>query len=375
METLERSGRFDYAVISVATSARDKASVRILDPRSWRRGVRIVEQEVSGIQSRHVGAQFTELEVQRYRPRNLLTNLLNEYDLIQVVSGTPPLMLVAANSNRPKALLVASRTTVERATLLKQAKGLSALLRRPMAQIVSRMEADALHKAEVVFVLNKWMEEYVAKEIGADRTVFAPPGIDTNFWQPKSYQPDGYILCVGRLADPRKNIPLLLTAYRRLLDINGSAPRLVLAGRTDISADTRAQLVRLGLSDFVEVIINPSIERLRSIYQDAALFALSSDEEGLGLVILEAMACGIPVVSTDSGGPATLIDNQVTGLMTPVGNADALADVMQRLLADPERRRQMGEAGRKRAEQKLSQDVMGSLYLAKYDELLQGRAR
>ena len=87
------------------------------------------------------------------------------------------------------------------------------------------------------------------------------------------------------------------------------------------------------------------------------------------------MACGIPVISTDSGGPATLIDEHATGLMTPVGDADALADAMQTLLREPVRRRKMGEAGRQRAEQRFSLDVMGNLYLAKYDELLRGTAR
>jgi len=374
METLERSGRFEYDVISVATSAHDEASVRILDPRSWRRGIRVIEQQMNGVKARHVGAQFTELETQRYRPRKTLTNLLDKYDLVQVVSGTPPLMHVTAHSTMPKALLVASRTTVERATVLKQAKGLSALFRRLMAHAVSRMEADALRTADVVFVLNKWMEEYAIKEISAARTIFAPPGIDTAFWWPQPYQPDGYILCVGRLADPRKNIPLLLTAYRQLLDMSDTAPRLVLAGRTAPSADTMAHLEQLGLSDRVEIIVNPSLERLRSIYQHAAMFVLSSDEEGLGLVILEAMACGIPVVSTDSGGPATLIDNHVTGIMTPVGDAEALANTMRELLADPKRRAQMGEAGRKRAEHELSLEATGDLYLAKYDELLQSKA-
>lgn len=375
MESLERSGRFDYDVISLSTSASDEASVRILAPRSWLRGVRVIEKEMNGITLRHVGAQFTELEIQRYRPRKTLTNLLNNYALIQVVSGISPLLLAAADCKKPKALLVASRTMVERAAFLKQDKGLPGLLRRSMTHVISRMEAKALQEADVVFVLNQWMKEYVSQEIGLERTIFAPPGIDTEFWHPATYRPDGYILCVGRLADPRKNLLLLLSAYRRLLDRNGSTPKLMFAGRTAPTADTKAQIEQLGLRNFVEIIVNPSPEQLRAIYQNAALFVLSSDEEGLGLVILEAMACGIPVISTDSGGPATLIDEHATGLMTPVGDADALADAMQTLLREPVRRRKMGEAGRQRAEQRFSLDVMGNLYLAKYDELLRGTAR
>lgn len=375
MESLERSRRFDYDVISLSTSACDEASVRILDPRSWWRGVRIVEKDLNGVTLRHVGAQFTELEIQRYRPRKTLTKLLNNYALIQVVSGISPLLLATADCTKPKSLLVASRVMVERAAFRKQDKGLSGLLRRPITQVVSQMEAKALHEADLVFVLNQWMKEYVTQEIGVQRTIFAPPGIDTEFWHPALYQPDGYILCVGRLADPRKNLPLLLSAYRRLLDGNSNAPKLMFAGRTEPTVDAKAQIEQLGLRNFVEIIVNPSPEQLRSIYQNAALFVLSSDEEGLGLVILEAMACGIPVISTDSGGPATLIDEHVTGLMTPVGNVDALAVAMQTLLRDPVRRRSMGEAGRQRAEQRFSLDIMGNLYLAKYDELLRGTAR
>ncbi|MCA9334676.1 hypothetical protein KC953_00860, partial [Candidatus Saccharibacteria bacterium] len=56
METLDRSGRFDYDVISVATSAYDRASVRILDPRSWRGGVQVIEQRMNDVKARHVGA-------------------------------------------------------------------------------------------------------------------------------------------------------------------------------------------------------------------------------------------------------------------------------------------------------------------------------
>ena len=64
-------------------------------------------------------------------------------------------------------------------------------------------------------------------------------------------------------------------------------------------------------------------DELVELYRGAALLALSSDEEGLGLVILEAMASGIPVVSTACGGPQTSVVDGETGFLTPVGDAAA----------------------------------------------------
>ena len=86
--------------------------------------------------------------------------------------------------------------------------------------------------------------------------------------------------------------------------------------------------------------------------------------------MLEAMASGLPVVSTDCGGPATSVLQGVTGFLTPVGNAVALACAMERLLADPDLARRMGETGRQRAVEWFSLRVTGSAFLDVYDRLL-----
>ena len=100
------------------------------------------------------------------------------------------------------------------------------------------------------------------------------------------------------------------------------------------------------------------------------MFVLSSKEEGLGLVVLEAMASGLPVLSTRCGGPEGLVVEGVTGYLTPVGDAHALAARMKGLLDDVVLRRSMGERARRMAEEKFSLETAGRVIIESYDGLL-----
>src|SRR5262249_4564709 len=93
-------------------------------------------------------------------------------------------------------------------------------------------------------------------------------------------------------------------------------------------------------------IDSPGADALVALYQRAAVFALSSDEEGFGMVVLEAMACGIPVVSTSSGGPDSIVRDGLDGFLVPVGDAAALSDRLERLIVDDVLNRRRGAAPR-----------------------------
>ena len=84
------------------------------------------------------------------------------------------------------------------------------------------------------------------------------------------------------------------------------------------------------------------------------------------VAILEAMAAALPVVATTVGGNAEVVEDGRTGILVPARDPEALAGAMADLLASPERRRALGDAGRARAEQRFAFERMMSMYLAAY---------
>ena len=142
--------------------------------------------------------------------------------------------------------------------------------------------------------------------------------------------PGKRIITVGTLK-PVKNQALLLNAFTRLDDPEAC---LMLLGQGQLEADLRQQAQALGIADrvvFAGFHLDPT-----PFYLSADLFVLSSDYEGFGNVIVEALACGLPVVSTDCpSGPAEILEGGRYGHLAPVGDAPALANAMRKALAEP----------------------------------------
>jgi len=113
---------------------------------------------------------------------------------------------------------------------------------------------------------------------------------------------------------------------------------------------------------------------LVALYQSATVFVLPSDEEGLGIVLLEAMACGVPVVSTCSGGPDGIIKDGKNGYLVPLDDEVALSTRLEHLLTDFALNRAIGRAGRLTVEQDYSEQVTGQAFLNIWDRLLAGES-
>jgi glycosyltransferase involved in cell wall biosynthesis len=365
-----RSGRYEPHLISLAVSASDDNSVRLLSPASWWRGARITAERLGDIPYLHVGSRGAELEPLRYRPRPALTELLDAFDLVQLVAGSPALAHVARDVRIPVALQCATMVKVERRALLGGA-GVGTAWRRLMTALVARMDETGLQHADVVLVENAWMHERVASAIGSERVRFTPPGIDTSVFRPDGEPDARIVLAVGRLDDPRKNIPLLIEAFAIARRQLGPDVRLILAGERPPASDATELVDKLGIADAVDVRLSLSVEDLAATYRRAAVFALSSDEEGLGIVVLEAMASGAPVVCTRCGGPETSVLHGETGFLVPIGDVRAFADALVTLLANRELRQRMGEAARAHVEQTFSLQRTGDAFIRAYDEVLE----
>ena len=160
------------------------------------------------------------------------------------------------------------------------------------------------------------------------------------------------VVAVGRLVE-KKGFPDLLRACRAL------APpfRLRIYGDGPQRAELLALRDELGLREEVELMGEVDGEGVLEAYRRADLFALApcvtadGDRDGVPNVIVEAMACGLPVVATRAGGVGEIVRHGVNGLLSEPGDVDALARNLSELLADPARRRVLGEAGRATVEE------------------------
>ncbi|HXD72124.1 MAG TPA: glycosyltransferase [Vicinamibacterales bacterium] len=150
------------------------------------------------------------------------------------------------------------------------------------------------------------------------------------------------IVSAGRLAEA-KNFPLLIEAMalvRRRLP----AARLFILGQGEQEPQLREQIASLGLTDAVTLC---GFQRNPWKYiARADVFALTSRYEGFGNVLIEAMACGVPVVVTSSPGPLEIVRDGVDGLIVPEHTAAAVASALESVLTDERRRASMAAAAR-----------------------------
>ena len=365
---LGESGQYEPDVVCLATSASDSHSTMLRKPWTWLQEPVVERKEDRGMPYLHVGARFTELEYQRYRPRRPLESVLARFDVLQFVAGAAPWVETAAPIDKPKCLWVATTIAGDRAARAATPLSMRRMWSSVMTRVAHRYEQRALRHCDSILALSPYTVRSLAPMV--DREVsLAPCGVDTTVFHP-AYEdrPDRYILCVARLFDPRKNVAMLLRAYSEIAKKNPSVPDLVLVGEP-LSPEGAAMLRKLGIENRVRLQGPTHGDALADTYRGAMMFVLPSDEEGLGIVILEAMATGLPVVSTASGGPEAAVADGVSGFLTPVRNQSALESAMEKLIADAAMRDAFGKEGRRIAEKRFSIPATGQIFLDQYRRL------
>ena len=183
---------------------------------------------------------------------------------------------------------------------------------------------------------------YLRTVVGVDpaKVVLCRHGVRLDRFTPGGRDPEpGRILAVGRLVT-KKGFDVLIEATA-LLARRGVDFRLDIVGGGPLREQLTGQVSSLGLTERVALHGARAQPELLEFYQRASLFALvpsvqpDGDRDGVPNVILEAMACGIPVVASAISGIPEVIEHEVTGILVPPGDPEALSYGLERLLADP----------------------------------------
>ncbi len=151
------------------------------------------------------------------------------------------------------------------------------------------------------------------------------------------------ILCVGRLSREKGHL-ILLDALARLRD-RGCVARLTLIGDGPMRAMIEDRIRTLKLGDLVTLTGSLAPEAVAVYYRQTDVLALASFSEGVPVVLMEAMAHGLPVVASRVGGIPELVEHDVSGLLVAPGDADELADALKRVITEPDLAIRLGQAG------------------------------
>jgi len=197
-------------------------------------------------------------------------------------------------------------------------------------------------------------------------------GIDTDAFHPSSdgrAEQEKRLLFVGG-SNPRKGIDLVIEAFAH---VHRRHPQvsLDLLGGWDWRAQ-KGEAVRLGISTRIHFHPYVPHEDMPAYYRRAYAFLAPTRAESFGIASAEAMACGIPIVSTRTGAVPELIDDGVHGILVPANDTRALAEAILELLNDPRRADEMGQAGRRRAQRNFSWDVIMPSWEALFEQLSAG---
>ena len=191
-------------------------------------------------------------------------------------------------------------------------------------------------------------KEFFTKKIQKKSKIILNPINDKYIGVPEPAERRKTVVQSGRLVD-FKNQLLLIDAF---VKVHEKHPDYTLEIYGGDSHDGTKELLEKSIAENQAeeyVHLMGASDELEKKLNDAALFAFSSDWEGLPNALMEAMALGLPVVATDCpcGGPATLIENEKNGLLVPIKDADALAAGMNRLIEDRDFAEKLGREARK----------------------------
>jgi colanic acid/amylovoran biosynthesis glycosyltransferase len=245
----------------------------------------------------------------------------------------------------------------------------------PGCEAYAAQLAQSFRRVQAVHCVSQQILEQ-ACQVGLEREkgVVVYTAVDTEFFRPRDVKPvisDSKIrlITVGG-AMWRKGYEYLLLAVAHLHQA-GYPVQLDIVDENGPERDRIAFTTRdLGIEDHVKMLGKLSSEGVRSALWEGDIFVLPSLSEGLSNAVVEAMSCGLPVVTTDCGGMREAVTNGVEGFVVPTRDPVTMADAIALLIQRPELRPKMGKAGRAKVLKTFTLDRQADEFLALYQRVL-----
>ncbi|MFC1962411.1 glycosyltransferase family 4 protein [Chloroflexota bacterium] len=273
-----------------------------------------------------------------------------DYDFIHAVSdGLPSLVAATAKKLRGKPYLI----TIQGGTITPDyRKNLS-------GRIAAKLQQWSFRNADAVHVISRKLREQ-AKQLSARNPIVIPNGVDASIFRPMNKsglrkthgfsQDENIIIGVARLI-PRKGIDYLIRATAKVAEHLPNL-RLLIIGDGIQRANLEKLILKAGLGNKAQILGLVSHEQVPQYLNMADVFVIPSLFEPLGIVTIEAMACGIPVIGTNVDGIPDIVEDGKNGILVPPGDDEQIAEALMTLLSDEDTRNKLAQEGLETVKQK-----------------------
>jgi phosphatidylinositol alpha-1,6-mannosyltransferase len=348
---------------------------------------------------RHIAAVMSEYAVGHKLECRLLS-LNDSPELHRMMVGNREFVFTGSARGKARFSVAAAQAARRRATLIVAghpflapvAQGAKLFARRAKSIVwahglevwepLSALRRRALRNADLIITPTKNTAAQIAnqQEVPEERIRILPWALDPQFETlitskkrpalPANFPAGRVILTVGRWCEDEryKGMDTLITALPRLLT-EWPDVQLVAVGEGNDQGWLEQIAEGRGVQRHVHFLTGLSYSEIAACYEACEIFALPSRGEGFGLVYLEAMACGKPVIGGAHGGAPEVVEDGKTGYLVQHGDAGQLATSLETLLADPTLAQEMGASGRERVEREFRFNVFAKTLKKIFREL------
>ena len=314
-----------------------------------------------------IGAWLPELEFTHYLATSHWRTLMDGCDAHVMVSGNILAATPYWQTGRPYLAWVATDWAGDRKDRTRNFSWPRKLLDKTVnGPVIKQLEKKLLKSGRILA-----LSEYTAKTLAAiagteDRPDVLGMPVETDVFVVRAEATAPRRLgFTGRYDDPRKNIGLLLDAMSLLKQRGESVSAVLIGGQPNETILERVN--RLGLKEQVTFMSQISRDELVRQVQALDVFVLPSHQEGLCISALEAMACGVPVVSTRCGGPEEFVIDGGTGLLVD-NDPEQMAQAIQAIVGDRELRARLSQAARRLAVKRYAIESAEEVFMAAFDK-------